>query len=234
MTAKKLGEKGIMLYHIVIIIIFVALAFAFIVLFRKFTIIQKQKKEWQLKESEFMNKIVSEGDMKPGQLSGLNGFVGDRTITKDVFKLKIPDSESDRDEIRALIIKEINRMPDEEIQQFYQEIKERQTLKPRKHERRSLFLIVDYSVSGKYYRDSIQDISESGVFIKTSQTFSEGQMIQMTFMSPNYQKPFKIKGKIVRVHTDGVGVKFIMESQVQEAALKSFMNNVQEETIETR
>jgi len=53
-------------------------------------------------------------------------------------------------------------------------------------------------------------------------------------MSPDYQKPFKIKGEIVRVHADGVGVKFIIESQVQESALKGFTSKIQRETIGTQ
>jgi Tfp pilus assembly protein PilZ len=215
-------------------IVFAVLAYAIVVLFRKFAIIQKRRKERQLKESEFMNKLVSEGDFKPDQLSGLYNFAQDRTLDKDVFKLKATDSELDRNEIRASIIKKVDRMSDVEIREFYQEFQERQHSKPRKHERKDFFMIVDYSVSDHYYRDFIQDISETGVFIKTSQTFSVDQKIQMTFMSPDYQKPFKIKGEIVRVHTDGVGVKFIMESQVQESALKSFISNIQRETIETQ
>jgi len=167
-------------------------------------------------------------------LSELYDFVDDRTINKDVFKLKTTDNELGRNEIRALIFKKINRMSNVEIRQFYQEFQERQHGKPRKHDRKDFFMIVDYSVNDQYYRDFIQDISESGVFIKTSQTFSVGQKIQMTFMSPGYQKPFKIKGEIVRVHTDGVGVKFTIESQFQESALQSFMSNIQRETIGTQ
>jgi Tfp pilus assembly protein PilZ len=215
-------------------IVFAVLAYAIVLLFRKFAIIQKRRKERQLKESEFMNKLVSEGNLKPDQLSGLYNFAQDRTLDKDVLKLKATDSELDRNEIRASIIKKVDRMSDVEIREFYQEFQERQHSKPRKHERKDFFMIVDYSVSDHYYRDFIQDISETGVFIKTSQTFSVDQKIQMTFMSPDYQKPFKIKGEIVRVHTDGVGVKFIMESQVQESALKSFISNIQRETIETQ
>lgn len=215
-----------MLYHIVIMIIFVVLAYAVVVLFRKFAIIQKRRKERQLKESELINKLVYEGDLKPGQLSGLYDFVEDRASNNDVLKLKSTDNELGRNEIRDLIFKEINRMTDVEIRQFYQEFQERQHSKPRKHDRKDFFMIVDYSVSDQYHRDFIRDISESGLFIKTSQAFSVGQKIQMTFMSPDSQKPFKIKGEIVRVHTDGVGVKFIIESQVQESAIKSFMSNV--------
>ena len=204
--------------------IIAVLAYAVVVLFRKFAIIKKRRKARQLKESEFINKLVSEGDLRPDQLSGLYDFVDDRTI----------NNELGRDEIRALIFKEINRMSDVEMRQFYQEFQEKQSGKPRKHDRKDFFMIVDYSVNDQYYRDFIQDISESGVFIKTSQSLSVGQKIQMTFMSPDYQKPFKIKGEIVRIRTDGVGVKFIIESQVQESALKSFMGNIQSETIGTQ
>jgi Tfp pilus assembly protein PilZ len=223
-----------MLYHIVIMIIFAILAYAVIVLFRKIILIRKRKKERQLKESEFMNKLVSGGKIRPEQLSEWYDFVEDRTINKDVSELKTTDKVPDGKDIRALIIKEVNRMSDVEIRQFYKEIQKRQPDTLRKHDRKNFFMIIDYNVNDRYHRDFIQDISESGVFIKTSQTFSTGQKIQMTFMSPDYQKPFKIKGEIVRIHTDGVGVKFTIESQVQEAALKSFMSNIQRETIETQ
>ena len=216
------------------IIILVVLAIAVVVMFRRFVIVQKQRKEWQLKEMEFMNKLVSEGNLKPGQLSELYNFDEDRTINTDVFKFKKADNELSRDEIHALIFKIINRMSDAEIREFYHEFKEEKHGKPRNNDRKEFSMIVDYSVNDRYYRDFIQDISESGLFIKTPQTFSAGQKIKMTFMSPDYQKPFKIKGEIVRVHTAGVGVKFIIESQVQESALKSFVSNIQKETVGTQ
>ena len=73
----------------------------------------------------------------------------------------------------------------------------------------------------------IYDISGSGVFIKTSQTFSLGQTILMAFMSPDNLKPFRINGEILRTHDDGIGVTFKIESQVQEAALKSLVDMMQ-------
>jgi Tfp pilus assembly protein PilZ len=216
------------------IIILAIFSIAVVVLFRRFAIARKQKKELQLREMEFMNKLVSEGNLKPGQLPGLYDFNEDRTINTDDSKFKTVDNELSRDEIHALIFKKINQMSDAEIREFYQELKEKQHGKPRKNDRKEFSMIVDYSVNDRYYRDFIQDISESGLFIKTPQTFSAGQKIKMTFMSPDYQKPFKIKGEIVRTHTDGVGVKFIIDSQVQESALKSFMSNIQRETVGTQ
>ena len=121
-----------MLYHIVMIIILVVLAIAVVVLFRRFVIVQKQRKEWQLKEMEFMNKLVSEGNLKPDQLSELYNFDKDRTINTDVFKFNKADNELSRDEIHALIFKIINRMSDAEIREFYHEFKEEKHGKPRK------------------------------------------------------------------------------------------------------
>ena len=215
-----------MLYHIIMIIILAIFAIAVVVLFRKFSIVRKQRKEWELRETEFLNKLVSEGNLKPGQFPRLFDFNEGRTIDADVLKFKKGDNELGRDEIHALIFKEINQMSDAEIREFYQKVKEKQHGKQRKYDRKEFSMIVDYNVNDRYYRDFIQDISESGLFIKTPQMFSAGQKVKMTFMSPDYQKPFKIKGEIVRAHEDGVGVKFMMESQVQESALKSFLNNI--------
>ena len=49
----------------------------------------------------------------------------------------------------------------------------------------------------------------------------------MTFMSPDYQKPFKIKGEIVRLHPDGVGVKFKIESGALRTALENLIKMIQ-------
>ena len=104
------------------------------------------------------------------------------------------------------------------------ELKKRQQGERRKYSRKDFFTIIDYSVGDQYYRDFIQDMSISGVFIKSSHKFSVGQLIRMIFMSRDYEKPFKITGEIVRVSPDGIGVKFKIESQVQEEAIKSLID----------
>ena len=97
----------------------------------------------------------------------------------------------------------------------------------RQYDRKDFLRIIDYNVEDRYYRDFIQNISESGLLIKPSQTFSVGQKILMTFMSPDYQKPFKINGEIVRVNSDGTGVRFKLESQDQKESIMSLMDMIQ-------
>lgn len=54
----------------------------------------------------------------------------------------------------------------------------------------------------------IQDVSSSGVFIKTGRPLLTGQEIAMTFMFPKTKKPIMATGEIVRVSYGGVGIKF--------------------------
>ena len=137
------------------------------------------------------------------------------------------NNELDRNEVRAFLFGLIDDMSDVKMRHLLKELEERQNKEQRKYSRKGFLTTIDYTVGDQYFRDFIQDISDGGVFIKTSQTFSVGQTILMTFMSPDNQKPFKINGEIIRVHEDGIGVAFKIESQVQEAALKSLVNMIQ-------
>jgi Tfp pilus assembly protein PilZ len=124
------------------------------------------------------------------------------------------------------LIARIKRMTLENQAVLLKELDEGQDRKLRQHDRKTFFMIVDYIVEGRYFRDFIQDMSDTGVFIKTSQDVPLGRQILMTFMSPDNQQPFKINGEAVRVTSEGIGVKFIVESQVQEAVIKSLVQMI--------
>ncbi|UCD32313.1 MAG: PilZ domain-containing protein [Desulfobacterales bacterium] len=124
------------------------------------------------------------------------------------------------------LIERIKRMTLENQEVLLHELDGRQDRKRRQHDRKTFFMSVDYVVQDRYFRDFIQDVSDTGVFIKTSQNVLPGQQILMTFMSPDNQKPFKISGDVVRVTPEGIGVKFIVESQVQAAVIKSLVQMI--------
>jgi len=134
------------------------------------------------------------------------------------------NNEISINEVHAFIFEIIKSMSDEEARQLLKDLEARKNKERRQYDRKDFFRIIDYNVGGRYYRDFIQNISENGLFYKPSHKFSVGQTIKITFMSPENQKPFKINGEIVHVDTDGVGVKFKIESQVQELVLKSFVD----------
>jgi len=215
-----------MLYYITILIIFLVLGFAGIILFKKVTYFQKQRKKLQEKESGFINELVNEADLKPDHFFQTDDFIENHTFIFEEPK-NMTNDKLGRNEARAFIFEIINSMSDEEIRQHLKELEERQNKEQRKYSRKDFLTITDYNVGDRYYRDFIQDISASGVFIKTSQKFSAGQPILMTFVSPDNQKPFRINGEIIRTQEDGIGVKFKLKSQVQELVLKSFVDMIQ-------
>ena len=124
------------------------------------------------------------------------------------------------------LVEIINRMSDAELTELLDLVNSQLGEKSRQDDRLTFYTMVDFVVDGQYYRDFIQDLSASGVFIKGRHMFEPGQLILMSFMSPFFQKPFKISGEIVRILDTGIGVKFDTESQVQSEALSDLIKQI--------
>jgi Tfp pilus assembly protein PilZ len=67
---------------------------------------------------------------------------------------------------------------------------------------------ISYATQNRIYSDNIADISRSGLFIETNRSFSIGEEIILSFDMQGYDRPFKIKGNIVRSNQQGIGVEF--------------------------
>ena len=93
----------------------------------------------------------------------------------------------------------------------------------RKNVRISCLISVDYADSERVFKDYIQDISAGGVFIKTRESFSMGEEIVLSMSLSGEGNAFKIPAEVVRKAPDGIGVRFKMTSQVQQAIIESFV-----------
>jgi type IV pilus assembly protein PilZ len=78
----------------------------------------------------------------------------------------------------------------------------------RKHPRKSSFIPVDCSSEGVSFTDFIQDISNGGIFIQTNGNFYVGQQITLIFSLPKAEEEINIDGEVVRLDSEGIGVKF--------------------------
>jgi len=78
----------------------------------------------------------------------------------------------------------------------------------RKHKRLFFSTIIDYSVDARFYKDFIRNISEGGIFVETKTPIPIGKDIQVTFLTPKENQAVKIDGTIIRVSSNGFGVKF--------------------------
>lgn len=80
----------------------------------------------------------------------------------------------------------------------------------REYPRLPCYIQVDFAAEGRAYRSNIRDISASGVFIETKDTFRVGQEIALCFAlsESGDMLPFKLKGCVARVYPDGIGVQY--------------------------
>ena len=81
-------------------------------------------------------------------------------------------------------------------------------LELREFPRRPFSTSVELSTNGLTYTCFIQNISDGGVFIHTDFDFNIDQQITMAFSLSRAEKDIKIGGKVVRIDSQGIGVKF--------------------------
>jgi len=114
-------------------------------------------------------------------------------------------------EVRGRLFELIFRMPESETRDLLEKLEIRWRPKyeeRRKHPRKSTFIRVDCSGNQCAFTDFIQNLSAGGLWIDTQLPFYVGQNLSMTFSVTNGDAPIKIAGKIVRVASRGIGVKF--------------------------
>ena len=79
----------------------------------------------------------------------------------------------------------------------------------REHPRKTSLIAVDCSTHDVCFTNFIHDISNGGVFIETNAPFYVGQKIAMNFTLPEIESPISVGGEVIRMNSNGIGVKFI-------------------------
>jgi hypothetical protein len=120
-------------------------------------------------------------------------------------------NELGRNEVRAFIFEIIDGMSDTEMRQFLKDLEGWQKSKDekRKYPRRSTLIDISYSSDQRrIFEDFVRNISAGGLYIETNLVTELGQKLTMTFSHPESGDPIKVLGKIIRVDSGGIGVKF--------------------------
>ena len=121
------------------------------------------------------------------------------------------DNELGRNEVRAFIFEIIDDMSETEMRQLLKDLEGWQKSKneKRKYPRRSTSMEITFSSDQRrIFEDFVRNISAGGLFIETNLVTELGQKLTMTFSRPGSGDPVKILGKIIRVDSGGIGVKF--------------------------
>ena len=98
----------------------------------------------------------------------------------------------------------------------------------RAHARKDCLINVSFKIRGQKFSSYILDISSSGAFIETSESFSSGMKMLLQFSSPADRQPLGLIGEIVWADPRGIGVKFHHLTKDQLQILKSFTEKTEE------
>jgi len=98
----------------------------------------------------------------------------------------------------------------------------------RAHTRKDCLINVSFKIRGQKFSSYILDISSSGAFIETSESFSSGLKMLLEFSSPEDRQPLSLIGEIVWADPRGIGVKFHHLTKDQLQILKSFTEKTEE------
>jgi len=93
----------------------------------------------------------------------------------------------------------------------------------RDHNRKSCMLSTTYAVENQNFEGFMLDISPAGAFVETTEAFFAGQQIKLSFGLPNLPQQMNISGEILWKGMLGMGVKFNNLTDVQIAAITSFI-----------
>jgi Tfp pilus assembly protein PilZ len=78
----------------------------------------------------------------------------------------------------------------------------------RANNRKSCHIPIYYATSDRVYSSHIENISPTGLFIKSEKPLPTGEKILMTFNIKGFNKPLKVSGEIAHATDAGIGVKF--------------------------
>ena len=120
-----------------------------------------------------------------------------------------PKQQKSQTDVTFRLFELITDLTFEEQVGMLEELEKKQTRHTRRHKRRETNLTVYYATHDRAYRDTIQNISPTGVFIETREPFNVGQEILLNFTPARNADPIKVRGKVVRITDDGIGVKFV-------------------------
>jgi Tfp pilus assembly protein PilZ len=98
----------------------------------------------------------------------------------------------------------------------------------RAHARKDCLINVSFKIRGQKFSSYILDISRSGAFIETSESFSSGLKMLLQFSSPEDRQPLRLIGETVWADPRGIGVKFNHLTKDQAQILKSFTEKTEE------
>lgn len=122
----------------------------------------------------------------------------------------IDKDQINESDITNRLVDIINSMGEDEQVSLLEKLEEWRSNDKREHPRRSYFMPADYIINEKQGKGLVKDVSLGGAFLKPSEVTSLfiGQEVLLMIPYPDSDRAVRVVGEIVRIDSEGVGVKF--------------------------
>ena len=159
---------------------------------------------------------------KDQQLILLKQLIGEQ-VTRHLFKLIVEMSEDQQ----IILLEQMGEAPTVESPVTTVSLEETGP-SMRENPRKPCLINANYRIQDRDFKSYILDISSSGAFIETGESFTSGLKMLLHFPSPETRKPLDLIGQIVWATPRGVGVKFHHLTKDQAQILRSFCEKTEE------
>ncbi len=106
------------------------------------------------------------------------------------------------------IINRVHNLSQEQQKRVLKNLRSLQEGEKRRYQRLNINSDIDAVVGYRVIQSDTQDISASGVYIRTTGKFEINKGARVVFAVPGYDTPFKLSGKSVRSDRKGVAIEF--------------------------
>ncbi len=174
--------------------------------------------------------------MADEQLVGLLSLLSELGISGDNQLLEInklnPEELSfprDRQLLIAHLFVLIKQLSYDELAVFLNHFEKEQFNVLRQYPRIPCNLNVDFAVKGRFVSCFARDISASGIFVETREKVSKDQEVVLCFTLSEDEIPLKIKGRVVRIGTGGIGIRYEKLDNDQRQTLSTMIEKMKGE-----
>ena len=133
------------------------------------------------------------------------------TLSVRIATLKNNDDKNSVSETRHRIFEIVSSMAETDIQRLLKGLEKWQQSKlrdKREHYREPTSIYAFFEGDGLSFRDFIKNLSTGGLYIETGIPLSATKELFISFLHPDTKTLIKVKGRIVRADSKGIGVEF--------------------------
>lgn len=187
---------------------------------------------WQAEKKKILTRLsIAIYKMTDEQLISLLHLFKDLKLKDKEKLLDMPTSHSDgvvaaRD--RQLLIARffllINQLSEADLLKFMNRYEQKRFSMLREFPRVPCNITLDLAADGRAINCSAMDISAGGMFVESCESFTMNQPVSICFSVADDKLALKLKGRVVRLEHDGIGIKYESLTSYQLEIMKNMIN----------